>query len=232
MRSDASAGFDEAMRSRTTSASASWTVEAVADSKRLLQPRREVAIEFDHLQRSVSVVRDGVRFARHDQRVGERREARADLDHRVVGVSRIDGAHDRVDHRAIDEEVLAEALAGDVDPGAHRTDPRRGDVAKPSRSTRSAAGPRRDASPTTRSVGLGARRLPGHGPDASAPRRAERRCPIVPSLIDASPPPSWPPRRSPCACCRHRCASSRRATPRGRAPCRGRPTCARSAGRA
>ena len=45
-----------------------------------------------------------------DQQLGERAAARADLDQRLVGLRR-DLAHDAVEHAAVVQEVLAEALA-------------------------------------------------------------------------------------------------------------------------
>jgi hypothetical protein len=45
------------------------------------------------------------------QRIGQRAEARADLDHDVVRL-RVDRADDAVNDAVIDEEVLAEPFAG------------------------------------------------------------------------------------------------------------------------
>ena len=64
------------------------------------QPRRQVAVEFD----------DGERAAAFAQRPGQRTQAGADLDQRLAG-PRVDQIDDRVQHRQVAEEMLAEALA-------------------------------------------------------------------------------------------------------------------------
>ena len=67
------------------------------------QAGREVAIEFDHRQLSEPL----------HQRLRQRGQARPDFHHRLAR-PRIDQPHDRVDDGLIDQEVLAEAFAGDV----------------------------------------------------------------------------------------------------------------------
>ena len=67
------------------------------------QAGRQVAVELD----------DGEAAQALDQRLRERGQARADLDHGLAG-ARVDGADDGVDDAAVAEEVLAEALARDV----------------------------------------------------------------------------------------------------------------------
>ena len=66
---------------------------------RLAQSRGEVAVQLDHGERACSL----------QQRRGERAAPRPDLDQRLPG-TRIDRSDDPVDHRAVDEEVLSEAL--------------------------------------------------------------------------------------------------------------------------
>ena len=64
---------------------------------------RQIAVEFD----------DGQRAAALEQRLGHGAEAGPDFHQRLAGARR-DGPHDLVDHHRVDQEVLAEALAGDV----------------------------------------------------------------------------------------------------------------------
>ncbi len=67
------------------------------------QPRGKVPVQLDHGQVAQTL----------DQRLRQGRQARTDLHHRLTspGINRL---HDRVDDAAIGQEVLAEALAGDV----------------------------------------------------------------------------------------------------------------------
>ena len=67
------------------------------------QPRGQVAVELDH----------GQRAAAFEQGLRHGAQAGADLDQRLPRPGR-DGAHDLVDHHRIDQEMLAEALAGDM----------------------------------------------------------------------------------------------------------------------
>ena len=65
------------------------------------QARGEIAIELDHRQP----------LAAFEQRQRQRAASGTDLDQRVARL-RIDRGDDPVDHRQVDEEVLAEALSG------------------------------------------------------------------------------------------------------------------------
>ena len=69
----------------------------------LTQPARQVAVEFDHGQGPQAL----------DQWLRERGQAGANLDHHLSGGG-CDLAHDGVDDGAVGQEVLAEALAGNV----------------------------------------------------------------------------------------------------------------------
>src|SRR5574343_1724326 len=69
----------------------------------LLQTGNQVAIDFDDVQ-----VIDTLQ-----QRLGNRPQAGADFDHRIATL-RIDGRDNGGNDAAIDQEVLAEAFAGDV----------------------------------------------------------------------------------------------------------------------
>ena len=69
----------------------------------LAPARGQVAVELDHRQRAAAL----------EQRLGQRAQAGPDLDQRLAGPRR-DGPHDGVDHGRIGQEMLAEALAGDV----------------------------------------------------------------------------------------------------------------------
>ena len=133
--------------------------------------------------------------------------------HRIQpGVARRDDEDDRdhADHR-----------------GRERSDTHRGDTMPPgdvghrdgvTRSAREERSTRRESSAVR-----------GERPGRTG-RKAVIEAPVPAAA--STPRPSPRPRRWPCACCRGRCASSHRAAPRDRAPCRGRPTCARSAARA
>ncbi len=69
----------------------------------LAQPRGQVAVQLDHREPAQAF----------DQRLGQRRQPRADLHHGLPGLGR-DGAHNRIDDALVAQEVLAEALARDV----------------------------------------------------------------------------------------------------------------------
>ena len=68
-----------------------------------VQPRDDVAVEFDRMQ-----VRQAV-----EQGLGQRAEAGADLDDGFARL-RMDRVDDGVDDAVVDEEILAEAFAGGV----------------------------------------------------------------------------------------------------------------------
>ena len=68
---------------------------------RAAQPRGQVAIELDDRERAAAL----------EQRTGQRTPARADLDEGLTA-SRIDRIDDPVEHRSVDQEVLAEPLPG------------------------------------------------------------------------------------------------------------------------
>ena len=65
------------------------------------QPLHEISVEFDHLHAWQPL----------QQRIGQRAEARTDLDHDVVWL-RVDRADDAMNNAVIDEEVLSEPFAG------------------------------------------------------------------------------------------------------------------------
>ena len=67
------------------------------------QPGGEVAVQPD----------DGQALAALDHRIGHRAHAGADLD-QGISSGRVDGAHDRVENAGVGQEMLAEALAGNV----------------------------------------------------------------------------------------------------------------------
>ena len=67
------------------------------------QAHRQIAVEFDHGEAAQAL----------HQRLRERGQTGADLHHGVAGLRR-DGVDDGVDDGAIGQEVLTEALAGDV----------------------------------------------------------------------------------------------------------------------
>ncbi|CAN0623360.1 protein of unknown function [Burkholderia multivorans] len=73
----------------------------------LLQPGDQVAVELDRVEGGFR------RRQPFDQRLGQRAEARADLDH-ALPAHRPDRPDDRIDHALIDEEVLSEALAREM----------------------------------------------------------------------------------------------------------------------
>ena len=67
------------------------------------QALRKVAIELDHHQPTQTL----------DQGLSQRSQTRADLDHRLTRTG-VDGTHDLMNDRVIDQEMLAEALARNV----------------------------------------------------------------------------------------------------------------------
>jgi hypothetical protein len=73
------------------------------DARALAPAGGQVAVEFD----------DGERATALQQRLGHGAQAGSDLHQRLAG-PRCDGPHDLVDHHRVDQEVLAEALAGRV----------------------------------------------------------------------------------------------------------------------
>ena len=81
------------------------------ESRRHAQPRREIAVELDHRQRRHAL----------EQREGQRAPARPDLDQRLAG-ARIDAVDDPMDHRPVDEEMLAEPLLGAMQGSAAARD--------------------------------------------------------------------------------------------------------------
>ena len=67
------------------------------------QAQGQITVEFDHRQAAQAL----------DQRLGERGQAGADLDHGLARLGR-DGVHDGVDDAVVGQEVLAKAFAGNV----------------------------------------------------------------------------------------------------------------------
>ena len=63
----------------------------------------QIAVQLDHGEAAKPL----------DQRLRQRRQARADLDHGITG-ARIDLAHDGVDDGTVAEKVLPETFAGPV----------------------------------------------------------------------------------------------------------------------
>ena len=74
-----------------------------AQERVLTQAARQIAVELDHGQVPQAL----------DQRLRERGQAGTDLDHHLPGGG-CNFAHDGVDDGAVGQEVLAEALAGNV----------------------------------------------------------------------------------------------------------------------